>query len=380
MDHVERMRAMYEGGKFDHLFRREFGFFPQTVARWKREGMPEEAAPGRPGFREYFGHDAWAWVDQGVDLGWCEAPVVPRYEEKVVRVEGEHEIVQDFVGRLKAYPIGQREQVMPTYLKHAVASRRDWEEDVKPRLNPDTPARWVRFEDNCSSARAKVERAEALRTANVIGGYMYLRSLIGPVDLLYKFHDEPDLIREMMEHWRDFMVKCLVKSREKGGPFLRLFIGEDICYKAGPLISPEMMREFLIPYYRELHQELQSRQSEKLHFEVDTDGDCRSVIDIYLEAGVDAMSPFEVAAGCDVVEIGRKYPRLSMSGGIDKRVLAKGPRAIDEMMKHIMPPMVRRGRYIPTSDHSLPDDVSLANYLHYRKRALEMDAGPETQR
>jgi uroporphyrinogen decarboxylase len=138
-----------------------------------------------------------------------------------------------------------------------------------------------------------------------------------------------------------------------------------------------MMREFLIPYYRELHQELQSRQSEKLHFEVDTDGDCRSVIDIYLEAGVDGMSPFEVAAGCDVAEIGRRYPKLFMSGGIDKRVLAKGPKAIDEMMEHIMPPMVKRGRYIPTCDHSLPDDVPLANYLHYRKRAMDMDASPE---
>ena len=41
---------------------------------------------------------------------------------------------------------------------------------------------------------------------------------------------------------------------------------------------------------------------------------------------MDAMSPFEVASGCDVVEIGRQYPNLFMLGGIDKRVLAAGPR------------------------------------------------------
>ena len=376
MDHVERMRAMYEGGSFDHLFRREFGFFPQTMERWKREGMPEEAARGKPGFRDYFGHDAWVWVDQGVDLGWCEAPLVPSYEEKVLRVEDGHEIVQDSIGRVKAYPPGQREQVMPTYLKHAVTGRRDWEEEVRPRLNPDTPARWEKFEEDCLLSRAKVERAEALRTANVIGGYMYLRSLIGPVDLLYKLYDEPDLIRDMMKHWRDFMVKCVVKSREKVGPFFRLFLAEDICYKTGALIGPDMMLEHLIPYYRELYEEIQSRQSEKLHFEVDTDGDCRSVIDIYLEAGANGMSPFEVAAGCDVVEIGRKYPELFMSGGIDKRVLARGPEAIDKMTEYIFPAMVERGRFIPTSDHSVPEDVSLDNYLHYRKRVMEMDARP----
>ena len=62
-----------------------------------------------------------------------------------------------------------------------------------------------------------------------------------------------------------------------------------------------------------------------------------------------------------------------MSGGIDKRVLALGPEAIDEHLKRILPPMVRRGGYIPTCDHGVPDNVSYANYLHYRKRMLEWD-------
>ena len=134
-----------------------------------------------------------------------------------------------------------------------------------------------------------------------------------------------------------------------------------------------MMREFLTPYYRALYDELQAGQSEHLHFDIDTDGDCRPVIDVYLEMGVDGMNPFEVASGCDVVEIGEKYPTLTMHGGIDKRILAKGPDAIDAMLAHIMPPMVRRGRYYPTCDHAVPEDVSLANYMHYRERVMAMD-------
>ena len=110
--------------------------------------------------------------------------------------------------------------------------------------------------------------------------------------------------------------------------------------------------------------------------EIDTDGDCRPVIGVYMEVGVDGMSPFEVASGCPVVEIGREYPELHMRGGIDKRILARGPDAIDEMLDHIMPPMTQRGRYIPCSDHAIPSDVSLANYLHYRKRVMQLDAAP----
>ncbi|HUU42633.1 MAG TPA: hypothetical protein VMX57_02580, partial [Planctomycetota bacterium] len=149
MTHVERMRAMFEGGRFDRIPRLSFGFFPQTFARWQREGLPADVVKdGKTGpkFREHFNFDPGVWLGQGVDLGWCEAPVVPQWEEKILRVEDGHEIVQDFIGRHKAYPIGQRQQVMPTYLKHAVASRADWEEDVKPRLDLDTPSRWTDFD------------------------------------------------------------------------------------------------------------------------------------------------------------------------------------------------------------------------------------------
>jgi uroporphyrinogen decarboxylase len=84
------------------------------------------------------------------------------------------------------------------------------------------------------------------------------------------------------------------------------------------------------------------------------------------------MCPFEVASGCDVVEIGRKFPYLVMSGGIDKRILARGPAAIDEMVERILPAMRARGGYIPTCDHGVPAEVTLADYRHYRRRAMEL--------
>jgi uroporphyrinogen decarboxylase len=367
------MRRMFEGGPVDHLPRVPFGYFPQTFARWEREGLPHEVRADWSRFCQTMGYDPNAWVGQAVDLGWCEAPLVPAYEEKILRVEGEHEVVQDFIGRVKVYPKGIREQVMPTYLKHAVGSRRDWEQEVRPRLDPETPARWKDYEEKVRRNREAIAREGLLHSAGVIGGYMYLRSLVGPVDLLYLVHDDPGLVHSMMEAWRHIMVTCLKRDQRDVGPHFRLFLAEDICFNHGPLISPGMMREFLLPYYRDLYEELRGGQTERLHFEIDTDGDCRPVIPVYQEIGVDAMSPFEVASGCDVVEIGRRYPEFHIRGGIDKRILAAGPEAIDRMLDRIMPVMVPRGRYIPSPDHAVPDDVSLASYMHYRKRVMEMD-------
>jgi len=71
-----------------------------------------------------------------------------------------------------------------------------------------------------------------------------------------------------------------------------------------------------------------------------------------------------VAAGCDVNAWQEKYPRLAMMGGVDKRVLARGPEEIDRELERIRP-AVERGRYIPTLDHLIPDDVSWDNYCYY---------------
>ena len=105
--------------------------------------------------------------------------------------------------------------------------------------------------------------------------------------------------------------------------------------------------------------------------QIDTDGDCRPVIPVYQELGMDYMSPFEVASGCDVVEIRKQYPQLLMSGGIDKRILAKSKDAIDREVDRIMPFMKEHGGYIPTCDHGVPEEVSFENYMHYRKRMLD---------
>lgn len=87
---------------------------------------------------------------------------------------------------------------------------------------------------------------------------------------------------------------------------------------------------------------------------------------------MDVMSPFEVASGCDVVSLGRQYPEIAILGGIDKRILASSRQDIDREVERILPAMRERGGYIPTCDHGVPEEVPYKNYLHYRKRCIEL--------
>lgn len=104
---------------------------------------------------------------------------------------------------------------------------------------------------------------------------------------------------------------------------------------------------------------------------VDTDGDADLIAPVMIEAGVNYLYPMEVAAGCDVNVWRDKYPTLGMMGGIDKRVLARGRKAIDKELERIKPAM-EKGRYIPDLDHLIPDDVSWENYRYYAEKLKEL--------
>jgi uroporphyrinogen-III decarboxylase len=151
-----------------------------------------------------------------------------------------------------------------------------------------------------------------------------------------------------------------------------IYFAEDICYKHGTLTSPDMMREFLLPYYQQVITNLKRRQLDRgrhIYWQIDTGV---YAIPVYREIGMDAMSAFEVASGCDVVAVGQEHPDLAIFGGIDKRVLASGRDAIDEMLERILPPARERGGHIPTCGHRVPQEVPYEDHLYYKKRAVEL--------
>ena len=362
---ARKLRDAYARVPGAPLFKREFGFY--CLERWKEQGMPQDVP-----LAELFDYDPPGNHSLG-HLGWCEGAFAPRFEEKVLEDRGEHEVVQDFAGRAVLCFKGRRSGFMPEYLDHPVKDRETWEENVKWRLNPNTESRYSDLATRMQEAREHAAKGLMI-TQNLVGGYMYLRSLIGPGELLYKFYDDPELIHHCMQVWLD-LADTVISRHQEHVTLDEIFLAEDICFNSGPLISPDMMREFLFPYYRQLIANVRSRQIDKsrhLYIQIDTDGNALPVIPVYQEIGMDVMSPFEVASGCDVVEVGKQFPHLALTGGIDKRVLAKSKGEIDRELERILPAMRRRGGYIPTCDHGVPEEVSYDNYLHYRKRCVEL--------
>jgi hypothetical protein len=350
------------------IYQMEFGYY--VLDRWKAEGhIPQDAS--QEYLAELFGFDPPGRFTM-FNLGACDAPFLPAFEEKVLQDLGEHELVQDTAGRTVKYFKNRRSGFMPEFVDHPVKDMKSWEERCAWRMDPLTPDRVPAIQKAVEGAKKAAAEGQAV-VVDLTAGYMYLRSLMGPVDVMYLLYDNPELIDRCMQAWFK-VVDHVLAEYQKHVTIDELFFEEDICYNHGFLISDEMIRQFLFPYYQQVLANARSRQldkTRKLHFQLDTDGFSDVAIPLYREIGMDFLSPFEAASGCDVVRTGREYPDLLISGGFDKRIMMKGPDAIDREIARIMPAMKKRGGYIPTCDHGVPEEVSFENYKHYRKRMLE---------
>lgn len=362
---VTKTRDFYNMKKNAPILQKEFGFY--VLERWIEEGYIKEGED----LNRLFGYDEDGILHCG-GLGWCEAAFCPAFEEEILEDRGEYELVRDYAGRHVLYFKGRRNGFMPEYIAHPVTDRDSWERNVKWRLAVDADGRFNALEDDMARLRGKAEQGVMIGQS-VIGGYMYLRSLAGPEGILYMLYDDPGLVHDMMRAWFE-LADAVIERHQAYITLDELFLAEDICYNHGPLISPDMMHEFLFPYYQQLIANIKARQADKsrrLHIQIDTDGDCRPVIPLYQEIGMDYMSPFEAAAGCDVVALRKQYPRLLIRGGFDKRIIAAGKDAIDREIERIMPFMKEQGGYIPMCDHGVPAEVRFEDYAHFRARLKE---------
>jgi uroporphyrinogen-III decarboxylase len=140
-------------------------------------------------------------------------------------------------------------------------------------------------------------------------------------------------------------------------------IAEDMSYNHGPMLSYELFKEFLVPYY---HRVIPYIKKHNVKVLVDSDGDISSMIPWMLEAGIEGVYPLERQAGVDIVKIRKEYPQFLMMGGYDKMVMSKGKEAMQAEFERLLPVM-RSGGYIPSVDHQTPPEVSLDNYRTYIK-------------
>ena len=186
------------------------------------------------------------------------------------------------------------------------------------------------------------------------------------------FCTDPDMIKDMMRHLTQLWISLWRRAVEEV-PIGRIHIWEDMSGRQGSLISPKMVEEFMMPCYDRIAEF--ARECGARVMSVDTDGNVSELVPLFIRHGVNLIYPFEVQAGNDILEYRRKYPRLGILGGLDKRALARDRAAIDREIEKARR-MVKYGRYIPCFDHLIPPDVPWGNYCYAAEKMRDVCYNP----
>ena len=311
-----------------------------TEERWHQEGLPEGVSAA-----EYFGFElAGYWPD-----------LTTRFPTEMVEETEEYAISRNSWGVLTK---GWKHRTsVPQWIGYTILTRADWEEHKHRMVWDSSRVDW-------EAARQAQERARAQgKWWHFTGafGYNWIILFAGDENLLMAMAAEPEWAQEMYDTCGQLLCDAFEDMVGHGFEFDGCFIYDDMGYRGGPLFSPAMFRKYEFPNHQRFYQLAHSYGLKTI---LHSCGNVTALVPGLIEAGLSCLQPLEVKAGMDLVQLKRDYGEvLSFMGGIDARKMAHpDPAVIEEEIATKVTAAKKGGGYIFHSDHSIPDDVSFAQY------------------
>ncbi|MCX6983971.1 MAG: hypothetical protein NT118_04350 [Lentisphaerae bacterium] len=313
----ERFLRMFDHKEADRIPVTD-GPWSSTIERWHREGLPENCS-----YVDYFGLDNIS--DISVNNG-------PRYPVEVLYETDEHKIHTNSWGvKMKTW---KHHGGTPEFLDFTIVDRPSWQK-AKERMLP------------------------ADDRVNLSGTERCLMAMV----------DDPEWLMDIYNAQIDLNLTMLDRVLDAGYKLDAIFWCDDMGYKGNQFFSVNTYRNLLKPFHKRAVDWAHARGLKaRLH----SCGDVNPFIPDLIDIGIDGLNPMEVKAGMDPVKLKKTYgDKLLLHGGINAQ-LYNEPEKLEEEMRKIIPALKESGGYIFSSDHSVPDSVSLKNFQQIVNFAKEL--------
>ena len=335
----ERFRRMFAHQEADRIPITD-GPWGSTIERWQREGMPAGTS-----YVEYFGLDSVAGI--GVDNS-------PRYEEKVLE---ETETYKTYTSK---WGVTMRQwkhaASTPEFLDFTIVDPDSWAR-AKARMTPTRDRiNWAHLEQNYATWK---KNGSWIQAGGWFGFDITHSWVVGTERLLMALVDQPEWCVDMFAHELAVNLQLLDMVWDAGYRFDSIKWPDDMGYKQNQFFSVGMYRELLKPIHKRA---IDWAHAKGIQAHLHSCGDVNPLVPELIEIGLDALNPLEVKAGMDPVHLKQAYGKdLVLHGGINA-VLWDKPDQIRAEMERTVPVMKANGGYIFSSDHSVPDSVSLNDF------------------
>lgn len=137
---------------------------------------------------------------------------------------------------------------------------------------------------------------------------------MGPERFFTRLVDSPTFVHQLLQARTEWCIAMYQRAVRLGADVVVL--GDDAGSGGGPMISPRMWRQFILPCHR--------RITEALDVPViwHTDGNVEPLLPMAIEAGFVGLHGLDPVAGMDLARLKHEYGRdLVLIGNVDVRVL-----------------------------------------------------------
>ena len=350
----ERFQRMYAHQEADRVPMLG-GPWATTLARWRREGLPEGAD-----FVDYFG------LDRAVGVS---GDTSPRYEPRVVEETDEYVIRFDSWGTTSKN--WKHASSTPHWLGRTIVDRETWEDAKARMIMGRDRINWDNLQKNYRTWR---DKGWWIQGGLWFGFDVTHARIVGTEELLIWMADDPELVMDIFNTELDCSLQLLNMIWDEGYTFDGISWCDDMGYRNGPFFSVDMYRELLKPVQKRA---IEWAHAKGIYAHLHSCGNINPLLPELLDIGLDALNPLEVKAGMDPVHLKQTYgDRLVLDGGINAMLWDDIDR-IEAEIRRLLPILKQGGGYIFREDHSIPDSVSLDNYRRIVQIARELGSyGP----
>jgi len=321
-----------------------------TIERWRREGMPKDVD-----FVDFFDLDSFVHI--GVDVS-------PRYEAKTLEETDEYTIYTSAYGvTMKQW---KHAASTPEFIDFTIKTPDDWER-AKARMTPTF--------DRLPLDHLRMEYPKWRERGSWIQGIFWFGFdvthswVVGTERVLMALVERPEWMSDMFNHFLDMNIALYDRLWEEGFTFDSILWFDDMGYKYHQFFSVNTYRELVKPAHQRA---IDWAHAKGIKAHLHSCGDIRPLVPELIGIGLDALNPLEVKAGMDPIQLKKQYgDKLVLHGGINA-VLWDKPQAIETEIRKVVPTLKQHGGYIFSSDHSVPDAVSLQDFRTITNLAKEL--------
>ncbi len=228
------------------------------------------------------------------------------------------------------------------------------------------------FDETFDDLRAKAQTLYNETSYAIVGNlcihlFAAGQSLRGFDTFLMDLIADKPLAHRLLEKQVEAYLPRIDRYVQAVGPYVQvILVNDDLGTQTGPQISPELYREMIKPYHKQLWGYLKAKSGKPLLLH-----SCGSIYDLIpdlIEIGVDALNPVQVsAARMDTKILKREFGRdlTFWGGGCDtQKVLARGSvqEVKDEVKKRVRD-LVPGGGFVFCPVHNIQADVPVENIL-----------------